>query len=149
MHHWPLQEKNIKHNGNLTLEDVYEVARVMRDRSCAATFSGTVKEMLGTCVSGELWVLISLFRNVCQTWSVEGPRNFSSIVKEMLGTCLFGGHLRAAVHWPACASCWSAADPLIAHGAPLATHLSHHVSSIVCSWLHCGARGPPRHPDQD
>jgi len=48
-----LQEKNIKHNGNLTLEDVYEVARVMRDRSCAATFSGTVKEMLGTCVSGE------------------------------------------------------------------------------------------------
>ncbi|KAI7843513.1 hypothetical protein COHA_002756 [Chlorella ohadii] len=45
------KEKNIKHNGNLTLEDVYEVARVMRDRSCAATFSGTVKEMLGTCVS--------------------------------------------------------------------------------------------------
>lgn len=48
-----LQEKNIKHNGNLTLEDVYEVARVMRDRSCAATFAGTVKEMLGSCVSGE------------------------------------------------------------------------------------------------
>lgn len=48
-----LQEKNIKHNGNLTLEDVYEVARVMRDRSCAAAFAGTVKEMLGTCVSGE------------------------------------------------------------------------------------------------
>jgi hypothetical protein len=31
---------------------VYEVARVMADRSCAATFAGTVKEMLGTCVSG-------------------------------------------------------------------------------------------------
>lgn len=46
------QEKNIKHNGNLTIEDVYEVARVMADRSCAATFAGTVKEMLGTCVSG-------------------------------------------------------------------------------------------------
>ncbi|KAL4420195.1 hypothetical protein ABPG77_011411 [Micractinium sp. CCAP 211/92] len=49
----PLQEKNIKHNGNLTLDDIYEVARVMRDRSCAASFAGTVKEMLGTCVSGE------------------------------------------------------------------------------------------------
>lgn len=47
------QEKNIAHNGNLTIEDVYEVARVMADRSCAATFAGTVKEMLGTCVSGE------------------------------------------------------------------------------------------------
>ncbi len=47
------QEKNIKHNGNLSIEDIYEVARVMRDRSCAADFSGTVKEMLGTCVSGE------------------------------------------------------------------------------------------------
>ena len=45
------QEKNVKHNGNLTIDDVYEVARVMADRSCAATFAGTVKEMLGTCVS--------------------------------------------------------------------------------------------------
>ena len=51
----PPQEKNIVHNGNLTIEDVYEVARVMADRSCAATFAGTVKEMLGTCVSGG-WV---------------------------------------------------------------------------------------------
>ena len=42
----------MKHNGNLTIEDVYEVARVMADRSCAAAFRGTVKEMLGTCVSG-------------------------------------------------------------------------------------------------
>jgi large subunit ribosomal protein L12e len=47
------KEKNIKHNGNLSLDDIYEIARVMADRSCAAAFSGTVKEMLGTCVSGE------------------------------------------------------------------------------------------------
>ena len=47
----PLQEKNIKHNGNLTLKDVYGVARVMAERSCAKTFAGTVKEILGTCVS--------------------------------------------------------------------------------------------------
>lgn len=45
------KEKGILHNGNLTIEDVYEIARVMRDRSCAAKFAGTVKEILGTCVS--------------------------------------------------------------------------------------------------
>jgi large subunit ribosomal protein L12e len=43
--------KNIKHNGNLSLDDVIEVARKMRHRSCAASLAGTVKEMLGTCVS--------------------------------------------------------------------------------------------------
>ena len=47
------QDKNIKHSGNISLDDVYEIARVMRDRSCAASFAGTVKEMLGTAVSGE------------------------------------------------------------------------------------------------
>ena len=34
-----------------SLDDIYEIARVMRDRSCAATFAGTVKEILGTAVS--------------------------------------------------------------------------------------------------
>jgi len=43
--------KNIKHNGNLTLEQVYSVARQMRPRSQARHFSGTVKEILGTCLS--------------------------------------------------------------------------------------------------
>ena len=46
-----LQEKNIKHSGNLDLDDVIEIARVMRDRSCARELSGTVKEILGTCKS--------------------------------------------------------------------------------------------------
>lgn len=46
-----LQEKNIQHNGNLALDDVVEIARIMRDRSCARELSGTVKEILGTCVS--------------------------------------------------------------------------------------------------
>lgn len=45
------KEKNIVHSGSLSLEDVYEIARIMRDRSCAAAFAGTVKEILGTCVS--------------------------------------------------------------------------------------------------
>lgn len=45
------QEKNIKHTGNLDLDDVIEIARIMRDRSCARDLSGTVKEILGTCKS--------------------------------------------------------------------------------------------------
>merc|ERR1711943_532 len=45
------KEKDIKHDGNLSLDDVYEIAREMRPRSCARHFSGTVKEILGTCYS--------------------------------------------------------------------------------------------------
>merc|ERR1712121_613485 len=45
------KQKNILHNGNITLEDVYGVARVMRPRSMARLFSGTVCEMLGTAQS--------------------------------------------------------------------------------------------------
>ncbi|KAL8452149.1 hypothetical protein Emag_002490 [Eimeria magna] len=43
--------KNIKHNGNLTLQQVYQIARTMRSKSMAHEFSGTVKEILGTCSS--------------------------------------------------------------------------------------------------
>jgi large subunit ribosomal protein L12e len=43
-----LQEKNIKHSGNLTLDDIITIARAMRPRSMARELSGTVKEVLGT-----------------------------------------------------------------------------------------------------
>ncbi|KAF9662984.1 hypothetical protein SADUNF_Sadunf18G0111200 [Salix dunnii] len=43
--------KNIKHNGNISLDDVIEIAKVMSARSMAKDLSGTVKEILGTCVS--------------------------------------------------------------------------------------------------
>ncbi|CAI9762072.1 unnamed protein product [Fraxinus pennsylvanica] len=43
--------KNIKHNGNISLDDVIEIAKVMSPRSMAKDLSGTVKEILGTCVS--------------------------------------------------------------------------------------------------
>lgn len=46
-----VQDKNIKHNGNLKLNDIIEIARVMKPRSCAKALSGTCKEILGTCVS--------------------------------------------------------------------------------------------------
>ncbi|PON87659.1 Ribosomal protein [Trema orientale] len=43
--------KDIKHNGYISLDDVIEIAKVMRPRSMANDLSGTVKEILGTCVS--------------------------------------------------------------------------------------------------
>ncbi|XP_023324435.1 60S ribosomal protein L12-1 [Eurytemora carolleeae] len=43
--------KNIKHNGNITMNDIYAAARVMRPRSLAKDFSGTVREVLGTAQS--------------------------------------------------------------------------------------------------
>ncbi|RWW22673.1 hypothetical protein GW17_00013113 [Ensete ventricosum] len=43
--------KNIKHNGNISLDDVVEIARLMRPRSMANDLAGTVKEILGACVS--------------------------------------------------------------------------------------------------
>jgi hypothetical protein len=45
------QEKNIKHTGNITMDDIIEIARVMRPRSCAKNLAGTCKEMLGTAQS--------------------------------------------------------------------------------------------------
>ncbi|KAK2972131.1 hypothetical protein RJ640_007192 [Escallonia rubra] len=43
--------KNIKHTGNISLDDVVEIAKIMKPRSMAKDLSGTVKEILGTCVS--------------------------------------------------------------------------------------------------
>lgn len=41
----------VKHNGNITLEDVISIAKTMRPRSMARYLSGTVKEILGTAQS--------------------------------------------------------------------------------------------------
>mmetsp|Transcript_47598 Transcript_47598/g.137494 ORF Transcript_47598/g.137494 Transcript_47598/m.137494 type:complete len:166 (-) Transcript_47598:62-559(-) len=41
--------KNIKHSGNLTKAQLFSVARQMRSKSLAKAFSGTVKEVLGSC----------------------------------------------------------------------------------------------------
>ena len=49
--HEHAQVKHIKHDGNVTLDQVIDIARAMRERSMARTLAGTVKEMLGTCNS--------------------------------------------------------------------------------------------------
>ncbi|KAJ1841708.1 hypothetical protein LPJ73_006026 [Coemansia sp. RSA 2703] len=47
------KEKNILHNGNMSLDDVISVAKTMREanKSLARELKGTVKEILGTCFS--------------------------------------------------------------------------------------------------
>ena len=39
--------KNIKHNDNISLDNVIEIAKVMKPRSMAKDLSGIVKEILG------------------------------------------------------------------------------------------------------
>ena len=43
--------KNISHSGNVPMEEIYRIARIMRPRSLAKKFEGTVLEMLGTAQS--------------------------------------------------------------------------------------------------
>jgi large subunit ribosomal protein L12e len=43
--------KNIKHSGNLSMDEIIVIARTMKPRSMARALSGTVKEILGTCQS--------------------------------------------------------------------------------------------------
>jgi large subunit ribosomal protein L12e len=43
--------KNIKHSGNITLDAVINIARVLRPKSMAKKLVGTVKEVLGSAFS--------------------------------------------------------------------------------------------------
>merc|ERR1711890_2724 len=43
--------KNIKHSGNIPLDDIINAARIMRPRSMSKDFSGVMKEILGTAQS--------------------------------------------------------------------------------------------------
>merc|ERR1711871_14110 len=43
--------KNIKHSGNITMDDIINAARIMRPRSMSKHLSGGCKEILGTAQS--------------------------------------------------------------------------------------------------
>jgi len=45
------KQKNIKHNGDITFDEVVSIAKTMRFRSQSRFLVGTVKEILGTCMS--------------------------------------------------------------------------------------------------
>merc|ERR1712223_670656 len=43
--------KNIKHDGNISFEDILNAAKIMQERSMSKTLAGVCKEMLGTAYS--------------------------------------------------------------------------------------------------
>jgi large subunit ribosomal protein L12e len=45
------KEKNIKHSGNIALDEIYEIARTMKSKSLSKDLAGGVKEILGTAQS--------------------------------------------------------------------------------------------------
>ncbi|ELW69932.1 60S ribosomal protein L12, partial [Tupaia chinensis] len=45
------KQRNIKHNGNITVDEIVSIALQMRYRSLARELSGTIKEILGTTQS--------------------------------------------------------------------------------------------------
>ncbi|KAL9918452.1 60S ribosomal protein L12 [Glossina fuscipes] len=45
------KQKNIKHSGNITFDDILYIARIMRPRSMARKLEGTCREILGTAQS--------------------------------------------------------------------------------------------------
>lgn len=45
------KQKDVPHDGNLTLDAIIEIAKACRARSLAKHMSGTVKEVLGTAQS--------------------------------------------------------------------------------------------------
>mmetsp|Transcript_11106 Transcript_11106/g.16818 ORF Transcript_11106/g.16818 Transcript_11106/m.16818 type:complete len:165 (-) Transcript_11106:152-646(-) len=62
--------KNVVHNGNITLDQIIEIARTMRERSMARELSGTVKEILGTAFS------------IGCTVNGESPRDIQSAIDD-------------------------------------------------------------------
>jgi len=42
---------SVQHNGNITMDDIIRIGRIMRPRSLAKKFEGTILEMLGTAQS--------------------------------------------------------------------------------------------------
>ncbi|XP_035583800.1 60S ribosomal protein L12-like [Zalophus californianus] len=45
------KQKNIKHSGNTTFDEIVNIAQQMRHQSLARELSGTIKEILGTAQS--------------------------------------------------------------------------------------------------
>lgn len=45
------KEKNIKHSGNISLDEIVSIARIMRSKSLSKSLAGVAKEILGTAQS--------------------------------------------------------------------------------------------------
>merc|ERR1719329_1349586 len=58
--------KHVKHSGNISLDEVIDIARQMKERSMAKSLKGTVKEMLGTAFSVGCTVNGQVAQGYCQ-----------------------------------------------------------------------------------
>ena len=43
--------KNVKHNGNLSIDQIKDIAEIIKTKSKAKDLKGTMKEVLGTCLT--------------------------------------------------------------------------------------------------
>jgi len=68
------QVKNVSHDGNISLDDVIAIARIMRPRSMARELKGTVREILGTCQSVGCSVDGDSATDMLQKASAPAPR---------------------------------------------------------------------------
>ena len=50
-HSYLASPRAVSHSGNITMDDIIRIGRIMRPRSLAKKFEGTVLEMLGTAQS--------------------------------------------------------------------------------------------------
>ena len=57
--------KNIKHNGNITMDDIYNAARVIRLKYLGTNFSASVPEvgMIKVYFSRDVWFIMIYFSN--------------------------------------------------------------------------------------
>ena len=72
------KEKNIKHGGNIALDEIINIARTMHFKSLSKQLSGTVKQMLGTAQSvgctgsGTITASAKSFPNAKVSCTVDG-----------------------------------------------------------------------------
>ncbi len=78
----------VKHNGNITFDEVISIARIMRCRSQSRFLIGTVKEILGTCMVKTCMILqvttvvtqFNCFQSVGCTIDGRTPREVTDAV---------------------------------------------------------------------
>lgn len=61
--HQKKKVKNIKHNGNISFDDVIEISKIMIPRSIAKELSGTVKQKVLSFFKSDQRVLLLIFGN--------------------------------------------------------------------------------------
>merc|ERR1712085_48340 len=71
--------KNVVHDGNITLDQVIDIARQMRERSMAKKLSGSVKEIhMAKKLSGSVKEILGTCNSIGCTVNDESPRDIQA-----------------------------------------------------------------------